>query len=281
MVGAGRGTTLAPARGMTIINAKRLLVPHDFSAGSERARGYARALAQALGASVDVLYVTGGGPVRPEREIVRLARERDIDLIVMATHGRSFFTPVEVGSAGAQVVRTAPCPVLTVPSQERPFAVSNVLVGVDFSPASVNALAYGRAFCRTFGAALHVLHVAANNFPRPAVGDADVPALAAEAQIEELLTGDNRASLPMTVTVDVSDRPGDALLSHAVRKAIDLVVVGTHGRHGLHRLLVGRVAGHVLRHSTCPVLTVHQPERDCLERAARAATAPDDRLAAS
>jgi nucleotide-binding universal stress UspA family protein len=266
---------------MTVISAKRLLVPHDFSAASELARRHALALAQVLGASVDVLHVTDGGAVRPEREIVRLARAREIDLIVMGRHGRRFFAPAVAGSVGAHVVRAAPCPVLTVPFPEQPLGISNVLVGIDFSPASINALAYGRAFCRTFGATLHVLHVTENNFLRPIVCDPDVPAPSAEEQIDELLTGEDGVRLPTTVFVEVSDRPADAVLSHVVRNAVDLVVVGTHGRHGLDRFLVGSVAEHVVRHSACPVLSVHQPERDCLERDATARPAPHDRLSAS
>jgi nucleotide-binding universal stress UspA family protein len=266
---------------MTIIAGKRLLVPHDFSAASEVARRYALALAHVLGASVDVLHVTDGRPVRPAREIVRLARERESDLIVLGRHGRRFFAPAVAGSVGAQVVRAAPCPVITVPSSEQPFRISNVLVGIDFSPAAINALAYGRAFCRTFGATLHVLHVTENNFLRPPVCDPDMPAWRAEEQIEELLIGEDRASLPITVSVEVSERPGDALLSHVVRNAIDLVVVGTHGRPGLHRLLVGSVAEHVVRDSPCPVLTIHQPERDCLGPNATATSVARHPLATS
>jgi len=60
----------------------------------------------------------------PYVEIVRYAREHDIDLIVMGTHGRGFVAHVVMGSVAEKVVRTAPCPVLTVHTPEREFVVA-------------------------------------------------------------------------------------------------------------------------------------------------------------
>ena len=60
----------------------------------------------------------------PYVEIVRYARERDIDLIVMGTHGRGFVAHVVMGSVAEKVVRNAPCPVLTVHTPEREFVVA-------------------------------------------------------------------------------------------------------------------------------------------------------------
>ena len=62
-------------------------------------------------------------PGAPAAEIVRHAREQDIDLIVMGTHGRGFVGHAVVGSVAEKVVRTAPCPVLTVRNSNRGFAV--------------------------------------------------------------------------------------------------------------------------------------------------------------
>lgn len=57
----------------------------------------------------------------PAVEIVRYAKEHDIDLIIMGTHGRGFIAHAVLGSVAEKVVRTAPCPVLTVHSPEREF----------------------------------------------------------------------------------------------------------------------------------------------------------------
>lgn len=75
----------------------------------ELAESRLRELAQRLGAA-DHAVVLG----TPHVEIVRFAKEHDVDLIVMATHGRGFFSHAILGSTTERVVRHAPCPVLTV-----------------------------------------------------------------------------------------------------------------------------------------------------------------------
>jgi nucleotide-binding universal stress UspA family protein len=62
------------------------------------------------GADVEPIVRVGS----PHMEIVRLAEERDVDLIVMATHGRGFITHAILGSTTERVVRNAPCPVFVV-----------------------------------------------------------------------------------------------------------------------------------------------------------------------
>ena len=167
---------------------RRILVPHDFSDMSEAARSYAAGLAETFGATVDVLHVTEkthaelpfspGFVVRPgspQAEIIRFAKDRESDVIVMGTHGRGAVAHTFIGSVAARVVRTAPCPVLTVRLPRREFHLSNVLVAVDFGAASRAALAYGGALSRICGAQLHVLHVTENYFLRPIVADSARP----------------------------------------------------------------------------------------------------------
>ncbi len=134
-----------------MIALKRILVPHDFSEASSASVSYAVALATSFGATLDVLYVgdregsdaegieaaqrrlaaalspadreavratfhvrTG----QPAAEIIRFAGEQEIDVIVMGTHGRGFVGHLVMGSVAEKVVRTAPCPVLTVRKPE-------------------------------------------------------------------------------------------------------------------------------------------------------------------
>jgi K+-sensing histidine kinase KdpD len=59
--------------------------------------------------------------------------------------------------------------------------------------------------------------------------------------------------------VETSDQPADAITGYAKQAEIDLIVMGTHGRHGISHLLVGSVAERVVRTASCPVLTVKHP----------------------
>jgi nucleotide-binding universal stress UspA family protein len=66
-------------------------------------------------------------PGTPAAEVVRYAKDQDIDLIVMGTHGRGFVGHVVMGSVAEKVVRTAPCPVLTVRNPNQGFVVPDVV----------------------------------------------------------------------------------------------------------------------------------------------------------
>jgi nucleotide-binding universal stress UspA family protein len=142
---------------------KQILVATDFSDASGVALDYGRALARTFGASLQLLHIMENMFLRPvpvdpyqmkaammkrltERltdedraslhatailetsdnaaeEIVKYAGARNIDLIVMGTHGRGAAERLLVGSVAEKVVRTAPCPVLTVRHPEHEFVV--------------------------------------------------------------------------------------------------------------------------------------------------------------
>jgi len=146
--------------------------------------------------------------------------------------------------------------------------IRNVLVPMDFGPASRAAAAYAQMLAERFGARLHLLHVIA---PAPFVSDV----LGAESlalQVDELLDASKRAAkrtleritvkrglaarVTRTVTVGA---PVDSILRFVTSKRIDLVVMGTHGRGPVRHVLLGSVAERVVRHSPVPVLTVHGP----------------------
>jgi nucleotide-binding universal stress UspA family protein len=140
--------------------------------------------------------------------------------------------------------------------------LKHVLVATDFSPPSRAALAYARALARTFGASLHVLHVAENSFLRPTPSDPHAIVAAKRRALHDLIADQDGASSAVRTVVEVSDDAADAIVAYARAEPIDLVVVGTHGRSGVAQLLVGSVAERVVRTAPCPVLTVRHPEHD-------------------
>lgn len=144
----------------------------------------------------------------------------------------------------------------------------DVLVATDFSPPSEAALRYGRALAGRFGATLHVLHAVENPFLRPiAANPADVEANAHRA-IERRFTRADRQELRVRSVVEISDSPAEAISDYARASNIDVIVIGTHGRSAMSRLMVGSVAEHVVRTASCPVLTVRHPEHDFVEEGA-------------
>ena len=194
-------------------------------------------------------------------EILRFAREQQTDLIVMGTHGRGAVARAVMGSVAETVVRTAPCPVLTVRKPPREYLAPNILVPTDFGVASDTALSYGRTLVHTFGGRLHLLHVMENYFMRPIVADPRALEAAARRQLGERLTTSDRDN-GATAILEVSDHPATAIVEYANASHIDFIVMGTHGRQSMERLLTDSVAEHVVRTASCPVLTVRHPERE-------------------
>lgn len=137
-----------------------------------------------------------------------------------------------------------------------------VLYPTDLSESSRPALAYAAAVSRRDGARLTVLH-AAPPFepllvPSAEAGSARPVALPTIDDLRDAVrtfAGDALAGLDVDVCVEAGD-PSPVIVDHAVAKAADLLVMGTHGRSGFDRLLAGSVTEKVLRRAPCPVLTI-------------------------
>jgi nucleotide-binding universal stress UspA family protein len=142
------------------------------------------------------------------------------------------------------------------------IVLKRILVATDFGPAAGAALTYGRALAHSFGATLHVMHVAENFFLRPTVADPHALKAAAARRLEECLTAEDRTSLHAHALLETSDHAADTIAGYAKDANIDLIVIGTHGREGLSHVLFGSVAERVVRTAACPVLTVKHPEHE-------------------
>jgi universal stress protein A len=133
--------------------------------------------------------------------------------------------------------------------------VHRVLVPTDFGQPSAVALDYGAELARLFGARLHLLHV--ND---AGAGVREYPVELPDDRAPELLAAfaSDKHELKPVCEWRVG-APADAILEYAAEQRIDLVVMGTHGRDGVARMLLGSVAETVVRKATCPVLIVHAP----------------------
>jgi len=151
------------------------------------------------------------------------------------------------------------------------IAIKEILVATDFGPAADNALRYGEQLAREFGARLHVLHAVPNVYATSmdGYGYAAVPAqvqedleTAARRHMRERVSEEDRQDLRARTTIVTHNSPALAIVDYAKRQAIDLIVLGTHGRGAFAHMLLGNVAERVVRIAPCPVLTVRDPEHD-------------------
>jgi nucleotide-binding universal stress UspA family protein len=151
------------------------------------------------------------------------------------------------------------------------IVLKTLLVATDFSAPSAVALNYGRDLARSYGATLHVLNIVLNVMVQysPEVGLTS-PLLqedqekAARRELGALITQDDRQTLTIVPAVESSVNVAEGIVDYARRHAIDLIVVGTHGRSAVKQFLMASVAERVVRSAPCPVLAVRERERDFL-----------------
>lgn len=196
--------------------------------------------------------------------ILTYASEQQADLIVMGTHGRRGADRLLMGSVAEEVVRLADCLVLTVGArapESQQVAMRHILVPTDLSEHAAEALRQAAAWAELEGARLHILHVLERT-PMPGIYELEAayvntPAVRARAE-EELRTWAEQAigaDHEATYYVRFGYPPRD-IVDVAKNRAMDLIVMATHGRTGLQRVLLGSVAEKVVRMAVCPVLAV-------------------------
>ncbi len=152
----------------------------------------------------------------------------------------------------------------TPEARKQPSAISlnNVLYATDFSARSESAFPYATAICRRFGSTLHLAHVLSDTNVLLMTGGVDyvsVDTIYEDARCEAREKIQQLATRLGKIPHQTYLRHGQVWtnLSSIVReKNIDLIVLGTHGRTGFGKLILGSVAEDILRHAPCPVLTV-------------------------
>jgi nucleotide-binding universal stress UspA family protein len=189
--------------------------------------------------------------------ILDFARQREIDLIVVATHGRSGLGKVLMGSVAEKVFRQSPVPVLTIGPRVRQAAhrraPQNILIPADFTPASERAVRYAAALARQHQARMTVLHV---------LNPAAVKSLTDRARVEQDtktrladLLGRDADGVGCSILVKAG-RVETLILETADKIGADLLVMGVRPWTGILDRLMWPHAYEVVRESPCPVVTV-------------------------
>ena len=164
----------------------------------------------------------------------------------------------------------APCPVLIVrgpkevkePHEEGAIKCKHVIVPIDFSDCSFDALEYGIQIAKEFGAALTLLHVLE---PIPYEIDLTFNLEAhrnkrdVTVQLTSVLNTIRSHGIPAQQAIR-GGAPADAILQFLRTSDGDLIVMGTHGRRGISHIMRGSVAEALLRQAPCPVLAVKIPK---------------------
>jgi len=208
----------------------------------------------------------------PHREILRIARKKDVDLIIMGAHtrqediGATRYRDV-VGSTMQKVAKSARCPVVII---SRPCTTcwklfSNIVFGTDFSKAADSAFLFAAKLAREVGAKLHMFH--ACDITTDAAGR-----VLGQAEIEQLIEGarkkmEKRYAAKMNgydnYGIEVREGvPYIEILKYAREKMGDLIVMAHHTREiDPEEAVLGSTVEQVVLRSACPVASVNHPDK--------------------
>lgn len=197
----------------------------------------------------------------PAKEIVEYADEGGLDAIAIGTSGRGGAARAVMGSVADKVVRTASVPVMTVTpnaaGSDRTF--DSVLLPTDGSEAAAAAAAVGLDLAEGLDATVHLLSVVDTTRSRR------LSSLSSEASetlfrnatetVEAIADTARDRGLDVAISVE-EGTPAEEIVEYVDAESIGLVAMGTAGRGGFGRALLGSVADEVSRTASAPVLTV-------------------------
>jgi nucleotide-binding universal stress UspA family protein len=201
---------------------------------------------------------------RPVHELLAIAEEKDIDQIVIGSRGRDGARRLLLGSVAETIVRRAPVPVTVV--RQSPAvdegSPERILVPFDGSDPAKAALEY--AVNRHPDAEITALYAVYPPAELTEQGD-DVPgeiehwAMHLDEHTQEIIHSAETGVDQPIATETISGDPASAIVSYAEEHDIDQIVIGSHGRDGISRLLMGSVAETVVRRAPTSVTVVREP----------------------
>lgn len=201
----------------------------------------------------------------PYRTIVDYAETYDVDLVIMPTHGRRGLERFLLGSTTERVVRRSEAPVLTIRPDDDVtvrYPYRRVLVPTDGSDPASAALDVGLGVADAASAAVHLLSVVdVTSLGVDVRADLQTAALEESAHeiVDRAAERATAAGFEPTTAVEFGGSVTRVIRSYVTANDVDLVVVGTHGRTGFDRYVLGSVAEGLVRTAPVPVLTVRGP----------------------
>ena len=208
----------------------------------------------------------------PSREILRMARKNDVDLIIMGSHtrqedvGATRYRDV-VGSTMQKVAKSARCPVVII---SRPCTTcwklfSNIVFGTDFSKAADSAFLFASKLAQEVGAKLHMFHACD-------ISTSSAGQVLGQEEIEKLIEGarqkmEKRYAAKMNgydnYGIEVREGvPYIEILKYAREKMGDLIVMAHHTREiDPEEAVLGTTVEQVVLRSACPVASVNHPDK--------------------
>lgn len=192
--------------------------------------------------------------------ILDVADKLDVDLISMGTRARSGPSRFAIGSVARRTLRHASMPVLTIHEDARDIdAIESILLPTDGSVGAKAATSHAVDLCHHLNASLDVVNVVDTGTLDRHVRTANLLEAFQElgqAAVDEAIDMATRGEVRSVKASVLEGTPARSIVDFADAHDIDLITIGTHGRTGLDRVLLGSVAERVIGRANVPVLAV-------------------------
>ncbi|MBF0558124.1 MAG: universal stress protein [Nitrospirae bacterium] len=216
----------------------------------EKALAEAISIAKSSGALIRTVCEEG----EPYERIIDLAEAENCDLIIMGRTGQHEIDGRFIGNVTSRVIGYSPIDVLVVPNGTS-MGWERILIATDGSRYSDAATLKALDFARAYGSALSVVSVV--DVPAEFIAEAPDAAEKMFDNARRYVGEVKQLAEAAGIKVDAFVKEGEAfesIVSLAGDNKIDMMIMGSHGRTGLKRLLIGSVAEKVIGHAPCPVL---------------------------
>lgn len=195
---------------------------------------------------------------RPASELLKIAKEQDVDLIVAGTQSKSGLERLILGSTAEQMIRNAECTVLTVgpntkTAEDGPLTFRNIVYATDFTPPARKAAIYALSFAEDSGAHLYLCHVIGPQEPTAAGQEFSEGAF--QRALRKIIPESAYDWCEPECVVE-HGYAGEAILKLAERVHANLIVLGTRNASFLLPHIERGLTPELLAHATCPVMTV-------------------------
>ncbi|MFT5183116.1 MAG: nucleotide-binding universal stress UspA family protein [Flavobacteriales bacterium] len=183
--------------------------------------------------------------------VSEMAKEKNVDMIVMGSHGVSGAEEYFIGSNAERVIRTSEIPVLTIKSRHENFKVKDMVFASNFFEESYGVFASIVEFAKVFDSRIHLLKVVTpNHFETTRYS----------LKLMEDFIEATKLEVDHTINIFNDDKIENGIHHFAEEVDADLIAMETHGRSGIKHMLWGSITEGVANHAKLPVLSVRIPK---------------------
>jgi nucleotide-binding universal stress UspA family protein len=183
----------------------------------------------------------------PYRQIVDEAAGKKVDMIIIGRHGRTGLLKLLMGEVAANVIGNAPCKVLVVPKAAK-IGYQRILMATDGSEHSLDAASEGIGIVKRTGSAMLAVSVAGS----------ELGLEEAKNNVMKIAEMAEKEGIKIEETLTPVGKAHDVITEIAGGRGVDLIVMGTYGRTGVKRLLMGSTTEKVIGSADCAVLVARR-----------------------